>query len=173
MKSHLSLFLGTRRLERALFICLAEALYSLVGLSPVSAAERPNIVFMMADDHTSQAWSCYGGRLAAIAKTPNIDRLAAEGALLKNCFCVNSICVPSRASILTGQYSHRNGVKTLRDALPPTSDNVAKRLQQAGYQTALVGKWHLKRKEDDLGGHFTLLWKKIDGEWKIVVDHSS
>ncbi|MBT5708257.1 MAG: sulfatase-like hydrolase/transferase, partial [Verrucomicrobia bacterium] len=66
---------------------------------------------MMADDHTSQAWSCYGGRLAAIAKTPNIDRLAAEGALLKNCFCVNSICVPSRASILTGQYSHRNGVK--------------------------------------------------------------
>jgi arylsulfatase A-like enzyme len=159
VKSYLSLFLGTRRLERALFICLAEALYSLVGLSPVSAAERPNIVFMMADDHTSQAWSCYGGRLAAIAKTPNIDRLAAEGALLKNCFCVNSICVPSRASILTGQYSHRNGVKTLRDALPPTSDNVAKRLQQAGYQTALVGKWHLK--DEPAGFDY---WNVIKGQ---------
>ncbi len=107
-------------------------------------ADRPNILFIMADDHTSQAWSCYGGRLAAYAKTPNIDRLASDGALLKNCFCVNSICVPSRASILTGQYSHQNGVKTLRDALPGAADNVAKRLQQTGYQTALIGKWHLK-----------------------------
>lgn len=115
-----------------------------IGVDAVRANTKPNIVFMMSDDHTSQAWSCYGGRLAAYAKTPNIDRLAAEGALLKNCFCVNSICVPSRASILTGQYSHRNGVKTLKDALPPQADNVAKRLQAAGYQTALVGKWHLK-----------------------------
>ncbi len=123
------------------------------------AAERPNIVFMMADDHTSQAWSCYGGRLAAYAKTPNIDRLAAEGALLKNCFCVNSICVPSRASILTGQYSHRNGVKTLRDALPTSADNVAKRLQSAGYQTALVGKWHLK---EEPGGFD--YWNIIKGQ---------
>ena len=112
--------------------------------SAVFGADRPNILFIMSDDHTSQAWSCYGGRLAAYARTPNIDRLAGEGALLKNCFCVNSICVPSRATILTGQYSHRNGVKTLRDALPGESDNVAKRLQAAGYQTALVGKWHLK-----------------------------
>ena len=68
------------------------ALFSFGGPA-VEAIERPNIVFMMADDHTSQAWSCYGGRLAAYAKTPNIDRLAAEGALLKNCFCVNSISV--------------------------------------------------------------------------------
>lgn len=113
-------------------------------VSAIGEASRPNILFIMADDHTSQAWSCYGGRLAAYAKTPNIDRLASEGALLKNCFCVNSICVPSRASILTGQYSHRNGVKTLRDALPSKADNVAKRLQQTGYQTALIGKWHLK-----------------------------
>lgn len=113
-------------------------------VSSAGEASRPNILFIMADDHTSQAWSCYGGRLAAYAKTPNIDRLASEGALLKNCFCVNSICVPSRASILTGQYSHHNGVKTLRDALPSAADNVAKRLQQTGYQTALIGKWHLK-----------------------------
>ncbi len=106
---------------------------------------RPNILFIMADDHTSQAWGCYGSRLAPFAKTPNIDRLASEGARLANCFCTNSICVPSRASILTGQYSHTNGVKTLGGALHPQADNVAKRLQAAGYQTALVGKWHLKK----------------------------
>lgn len=114
-------------------------------MSLVSAhSKSPNIVFILSDDHTSQAWACYGGRLAGFAKTPNIDRLAAEGALLKNCFCVNAICVPSRATILTGQYSHRNGVQTLRDALPNEADHLAKRLQKAGYQTALVGKWHLK-----------------------------
>ncbi len=117
-----------------------------LGLPGLTWAGPPNIVFMMSDDHTSQAWSCYGGRLAAYAKTPNIDRLAAEGARLENCFCVNAICVPSRATILTGQYSHVNGVRTLRDALDPKLDNVAKRLQAAGYQTALVGKWHLKER---------------------------
>jgi arylsulfatase A-like enzyme len=109
------------------------------------ASKRPNIVYVMADDHTSQAWGCYGSRLAPFAKTPNIDRLAEEGARLTNCFCTNSICVPSRASILTGQYSHTSGVKTLAHALDPEADNVAKHLQAAGYQTALVGKWHLKK----------------------------
>jgi len=112
----------------------------------VATKRRPNIVFIMADDHTSQTWGCYGGRLSKFARTPNIDRMAREGALLENCFCTNSICVPSRAAILTGQYSHRNGVKTLRDALSPEVDNVALRLQKAGYQTALVGKWHLKKR---------------------------
>lgn len=120
----------------------------LVGSPQALSAEeprQPNILFIMADDHTAQAWGCYGSRLAPFAKTPNIDRLADEGARLTNCFCTNSICVPSRASILTGQYSHANGVKTLREALDPRTDNVAKRLQAAGYQTALVGKWHLKK----------------------------
>jgi len=123
------------------------------------AAERPNLLFIMADDHTSQAWGCYGSRLTPFAKTPNIDRLANEGARLTNCFCTNSICVPSRASILTGQYSHRNGVKTLREALDPAVDNMAKRLQQAGYQTALVGKWHLK--EPPAGFDY---WNVIKGQ---------
>ncbi|MHC4353848.1 MAG: sulfatase family protein [Planctomycetota bacterium] len=105
---------------------------------------RPNILFIMADDHTSQAIGCYGLRLSEYARTKNIDRIAAEGALLKNCFCTNSICVPSRASILTGQYSHINGAKTLSGTLDPDVDNVAKRLQATGYETAIVGKWHLK-----------------------------
>jgi len=99
----------------------------------------------MADDHTSQAWGCYGLRLSKYARTKNIDRIAAEGALLKNCFCTNSICVPSRATILTGQYSHVNGARTLSGSLDPKADNVAKRLQAAGYETAIVGKWHLKK----------------------------
>ncbi len=105
--------------------------------------DRPNILFVMADDHTSQAWGCYGSPLAKFARTPNIDRIAREGALLRNAFCTNSICVPSRATILTGQYSHRNGVKTLREGLDPRADNVARRLQTAGFQSAIVGKWHL------------------------------
>ena len=107
-------------------------------------AGKPNILFIMSDDHTSQAWGCYRLRLSKHARTRNIDRIAAEGALLKNCFCTNSICVPSRATILTGQYAHVNGAKTLSGRLPSARDNVARRLQAAGYETAIVGKWHLK-----------------------------
>ncbi|HLB72584.1 MAG TPA: sulfatase-like hydrolase/transferase, partial [Sedimentisphaerales bacterium] len=108
------------------------------------ATGRPNILFIMADDHAVNAISCYGSRLGTIAKTPNIDRIAAEGARLVNCLCTNSICAPSRATILTGQYSHVNGVYTLADQLDPERQNIAKILRAAGYQTALFGKWHLK-----------------------------
>jgi len=101
---------------------------------------RPNILFMMSDDHASHAISAYGSK---INKTPNIDRIAREGVRLENCFCTNSICTPSRASILTGQYSHKNGVKTLAESLDPKSRSVAKYLPQDGYQTAVIGKWHL------------------------------
>ena len=107
---------------------------------------RPNIIYIMADDHTSQAWGIYGGVLKDYVKNTNIKRLAEEGAVLNNAFCSNSICVPSRATIMTGQYSNRNGVFTLGDALNPDSMNIAKVLQQSGYQTALIGKWHLKKK---------------------------
>lgn len=108
--------------------------------------ERPNILFILSDDHTSQSWGVYGGILAPYAKTENIRRLAAEGCVVDNCFCTNSISVPSRASLLTGQYSQMNNVYTLSDALQPEQDNIAKRLQSSGYQTAIIGKWHLKKK---------------------------
>jgi len=104
----------------------------------------PNILFIMADDHTSQAWGIYGGILEDYVQAPNIARLAEEGCTLKNVFCTNSICTPSRASIMTGKYSHQNGIYTLSQALEPDSMNVAKAMKQNGYQTAIVGKWHLK-----------------------------
>ena len=94
----------------------------------------------MSDDHAAQAMSCYGSR---INETPNIDRIAQGGTILHNCFCTNSICTPSRANILTGQYSHRNGVKTLADKFDGRNPHVAKMLQSDGYQTAMIGKWHL------------------------------
>lgn len=110
------------------------------------ASERPNILFILSDDHTSQSWGIYGGVLADYVKNEHIRRLAAEGCVLDNCFCTNSISVPSRASILTGAYSHRNGVYSLSDGLAPETDNIAKQMQAGGYQTALIGKWHLKKK---------------------------
>lgn len=108
------------------------------------AQTKPNILFIMSDDHAANAIGCYGSHLAGIAKTPNLDRLSNEGARLNNCFCTNSICAPSRASILTGQYSHVNGVYTLHETLKPDYPNVAKEMQKSGYQTAVIGKWHLK-----------------------------
>jgi arylsulfatase A-like enzyme len=117
---------------------------------------RPNIVFIMADDHTSQAWGIYGGVLKGYVKNDNIKKLAREGVVLNNAFCTNSICVPSRAAIVTGQYSNRNKVYTLSDALNSDSMNIAKVLQQNGYQTALIGKWHLKNKPSGFD-HFMVM----------------
>lgn len=129
---------------------------TLCGVMPVAAQaglskraekqERPNILFILSDDHTSQAWGIYDGILSDYVKNDNIRRLAAEGCVLDNAFCTNSISVPSRASIMTGAYSQLNGVYTLADALQPGQDNIAKQLQNSGYQTALIGKWHLKKK---------------------------
>lgn len=105
--------------------------------------EPPNILFILSDDHTSQAWGIYGGILKDYVHNPNIERLADEGIVLNNAFCTNSICSPSRASILTGQYSHLNQVYTLSEPLPKGYPNIAKTLGDSGYQTALIGKWHL------------------------------
>ncbi|MEC3907215.1 sulfatase [Tamlana sp. 2201CG12-4] len=102
--------------------------------------ERPNIVFIMSDDHAFQAISAYGHGLN---KTPNIDRIALEGALFNKGFVTNSICAPSRAAMLTGKHSHINGKVDNLHAFDWTQDNFAKTLQKVGYQTAMVGKIHM------------------------------
>ena len=112
------------------------------GAGPSS---RPNIVFILSDDHAAHAVSAYGSR---INRTPNIDRLAREGVLFANCFAVNSICAPSRASILTGLYGHENGVRNNGGRLRADLATFPKLLREAGYTTAVVGKWHLKDPPD-------------------------
>ena len=107
--------------------------------APVNAQRRPNIVFIMTDDHAAHAISAYGSR---VNQTPNIDRLAREGALFENVFATNSICTPSRAAILTGQYAHVNGV-TMFNRFDSSRRTVARLLQQGGYYTGMIGKWHL------------------------------
>lgn len=105
---------------------------------------RPNIIFIMSDDHAYQAISAYGDRFAKVAPTPNIDRIAQNGMRFDRCLVTNSICGPSRATILTGKYSHLNGF--LQNEATPFDGNqptFPKYLQQAGYNTAIIGKWHL------------------------------
>jgi arylsulfatase A-like enzyme len=105
---------------------------------------KPNIVFVFTDDHATQAISAYGGILADVAPTPNIDKLADEGILFTRCMVTNSICGPSRASILTGKHSHKNGFyKNENTVFDGTQFTFPKALQANGYQTAIVGKWHL------------------------------
>ena len=127
------------------------AVLQAADVSTPSGSGRPNILFIMADDHASDAISAYGSHLAGVFQTPNLDRLASQGARLSHVFCVNSICVPSRATILTGQYSTRNGVYTLNDSLRPDAATVARRLRDAGYATAIFGKWHLSRSPQPFG----------------------
>lgn len=132
-----------KRRPNVIFIITDDQSADSFGFLKGKAWSQPNILFIMSDDHACNAISSYGGMLSQLFRTPNIDRIAKEGARLNNCFVTNSICTPSRAAILTGKYSHRNGVYTLKDDFDRGQPNVAGMLQKAGYQTAMVGKWHL------------------------------
>ena len=105
------------------------------------ALDRPNIVYIMTYDHAAQMMSAYDDSRAS---TPNLDRIGEEGMLFRNSFCSNSLCAPSRATLLTGKYSHKNGQRGNRDVFNGGQSIFPKMLQAAGYQTAMIGKWHLK-----------------------------
>ncbi|KAJ5386452.1 hypothetical protein N7509_008993 [Penicillium cosmopolitanum] len=121
---------------------------------------RPNIIFIMADDHAAKSISCYG---AGINHTPNLDRLATEGMRFNHCYVTNSICTPSRAAILTGTHNHVNGVMTLDSKINKHIPNVAKHLRTGGYQTAMVGKWHLGEGKDHEPTGFDY-WEVVPGQ---------
>ncbi len=108
------------------------------------AAERPNIVFIFTDDHATEAISAYGDRYDEVAPTPQIDRIAAGGMLFERSYCGNSICGPSRATILTGKHTHVNGYMDNNSSrFDGTQPTFPKMLRNAGYETAVIGKWHL------------------------------
>ena len=123
-------------------LLLAAAMPSAAHAQPKK--KPPNIIYIMSDDHANAAIGAYGSWLQGVVKTPNLDKLAKQGMLFKNSLVTNSICTPSRAAILTSQYSHKNGVYTLNDALDKGRVHIGHLLRMAGYQTGMIGKWHLQ-----------------------------
>lgn len=148
------------------------AIICMVSVSCQHEKQRPNIIFIMSDDHAAQAISSYG---SAINKTPNIDRLAKEGALFTNCFAANALCAPSRATLISGKHCATNGFKLNGDRFDNSQVTFPMLLQEAGYETALFGKWHLVTEPKGFdyynilpgqGGFFNFRLKEKGKEWK-------
>ena len=128
----------------SLILLVLSLCFCLVTFCRKAEALRPNIIFIMSDDHCARAIGAYASRLASLDPTPNIDKLAEEGMLFTHVFCTNSICTPSRANIITGQYCQTNGVLDLYSELPGNKHFLPAEMKKAGYTTAVIGKWHLK-----------------------------
>ncbi|WP_109829363.1 sulfatase family protein [Reichenbachiella versicolor] len=151
-------------------------LFILASSFTVSAKQPPNIIFIMSDDHAAHAIGAYGGRFESLNPTPNLDQLAKEGIRFENAFCTNSICTPSRATIISGQYSQTNGVLDLDHKLNPDKQYLPIELKKQGYSTAIFGKWHLKNEPVNFdyykvlpsqGRYFDPVFLEKDkGEWK-------
>ncbi len=122
---------------------LAILVSSLCLLHSALSAERPNILFIFSDDHALKGLGAYGGE-GNVAKTPHLDQLAKDGMLFRHCLVTNSICGPSRATVLTGKYNHLNRFPDNGSVFDNTQQTYPKLLQRAGYQTAVIGKWHLE-----------------------------
>ena len=125
--------------------CLVLFVLNSFGQNELEQNKRPNVIFILSDDHATNAITAYSNRFKEISPTPNIDRIAKEGAILTNTFSTNAICGPSRASIITGKYSHENGYYKNYKGGYFNGDQwtYPKELQKNGYKTALIGKWHL------------------------------
>jgi arylsulfatase A-like enzyme len=149
----------SRAIERRARPHLLALALLLIASHGAESQTRPNIVFIFSDDHAAHALSAYRPHLpygVRLPDTPRLDGLAAQGMLFLNAFVVNSICAPSRATVLTGQYGHLNGVPTNREPFHPTNITFPGLLQDAGYATALFGKWHLKSQPMGFG-HYEIL----------------
>jgi len=147
---------ATRPILGTLAVVAATVVVGLCRAATADAPKRPNILFVFTDDHASHAISAYGSK---INQTPHIDRLATEGMIFRNCFVTNSICAPSRAVIQTGKHSHVNGVIDNRVEFDTSQQTFPKLLQKAGYQTAIIGKWHLKAEPTGFD-----YWKVLTGQ---------